>query len=116
MEINRITPSFAVSPQIRPEDLAAIARAGFRAVVNNRPDGEAPDQPPSAALEAEARRLGLAYSHIPITHGEMREADARALGRVLKAAKGPVLGFCRTGARSSRLWKLTQQLSGHAPL
>lgn len=112
MAITRLSPSFAVSPQIRPEDLAGIARAGFRAIVNNRPDGEEPGQPTSSQLEAEANRLGLRYRHIPIAHGEIREDDARALNDVLEGEEGPTLGFCRSGARSSNLWKLARQLPG----
>jgi len=40
------------------EELAAVARLGFRTVINNRPDGESFDQPPSAVM-AEAPRPWL---------------------------------------------------------
>ena len=40
MDIRKITDEFSVSPQIRVADVAAIAAAGFRAVICNRPDGE----------------------------------------------------------------------------
>ena len=48
MELKRINEHVSVSPQISPDDVAAIKAAGFVAIVNNRPDGESPDQPPSA--------------------------------------------------------------------
>ena len=105
-DIHRIAPAFAVAGQLRPDDLAAIAAEGFRTIVNNRPDGEAPDQPTSDALEAEARRLGLDYAYIPVVPGQIGPEHAQALGRFLRDAARPVLAFCRTGNRSASLWKL----------
>ncbi|MGZ8337572.1 MAG: TIGR01244 family sulfur transferase [Allosphingosinicella sp.] len=108
--ISRLSPDFAVAPQLRREDLAGIAASGFRTVVNNRPDGEAPDQPSSDEIEAAARQLGLDYIHIPIVPGQMDEAQARELDRFLSQAAAPVLAFCRSGNRSAQLWNLSRQL------
>ena len=44
MDIRKITATFSVTGQIAPADLPAIAQAGFRAIICNRPDGEAADQ------------------------------------------------------------------------
>lgn len=112
MSIAKLSSSFSVSPQLRLDDLAGIAAAGFRAVVNNRPDGEAPDQPGSLALEAEAKRLGLGYTHIPVIPGQMTEMQGRAFDQFLRGVDGPALGFCRTGTRSAGLWALTQARHG----
>lgn len=111
MEITRINPDFAVSSQLQRDDLRRLAKAGFRAIVNNRPDGEAPDQPNSQDIEVEARRLELDYIHIPIVPGEMTEAQARKLKRFLQGVPGPAVGFCRTGNRSTSLWKLAQKVT-----
>lgn len=40
MEIRRLTETYAVSPQIMPEDVATIRDEGFVRVVCNRPDGK----------------------------------------------------------------------------
>ena len=42
MDIRHVDESYYVSPQIAPEDVAAIAAAGFRAIISNRPDEEIP--------------------------------------------------------------------------
>ena len=108
MSITWIAPDYAVSPQLRPGDLPEIAAAGYYAIVNNRPDGEAPDQPSSEAIEAAARQLGLDYAYIPVMPGEVTSEAARRLDRFLAAAGGPVLAFCRSGSRSLQLWKLAR--------
>lgn len=112
MKIAQLSPGFSASPQIAHEDLPALAAAGFRAIVNNRPDAEAPDQPRSGELEAEARRLGLDYVHIPIVPGQIEEAQVQRLRAFLARAQGPVLGFCRTGTRATQLWALEQAPRG----
>ncbi len=109
MTITPLAPDFSVAPQIRPEDLGPLKRAGYRAVVNNRPDGEEPGQPRSAELRRAAELAGLRYTYIPIAPGQMTEADARALRRFLAEASGPVLAFCRTGSRSTKLWEQARQ-------
>ena len=45
MEIKTITDELSVTAQVRPEDLEMLAEKGFRTLICNRPDGEAPDQP-----------------------------------------------------------------------
>lgn len=108
MEITRLTEQLATAPQVRPEDLREIAESGFVGVINNRPDSEAPDQPSSLELEAEAKRLGLAYWHVPVVPGAMTDKDVHAFAAALDEVDGPVLAFCRTGNRSIALWKASQ--------
>ncbi len=114
MEITRHTPTFATSPQLHADDLSDCAARGFALIINNRPDGEEAGQPCSGDLAREAKRLGLGYAHIPIVPGQMTDLDAREMGDVLSAAKGPVLAFCRTGNRSQQLWNRAGEL-GLAP-
>jgi len=54
LELKRINDDISVSPQISPDDMPAVKAAGFVTVINNRPDGEAPDQPTSATMQAAA--------------------------------------------------------------
>ena len=106
-----VTPDFAVAPQIEPEDLAEAAARGFRLVINNRPDGEAPDQPPSAQMQAAAEAAGLAYRYIPVRGGP-GPAEVEAVLSALAEADGPVLAYCRSGTRSIVTWSIGQAASG----
>jgi uncharacterized protein (TIGR01244 family) len=111
MEFTRLSEQLSTSPQVRPGDLREIATLGYVGIINNRPDEEAPDQPSSLELEAEAKRVGLAYWHVPVVPGAMTDKDVRAFAAALDEADGPVLAFCRTGNRSAALWKASQALA-----
>ena len=111
MNIIKLDDTVAVAPQPSLEDLAEIAAAGFRGIINNRPDGEDAGQPSSAEIAAEARRLGLFYCHIPVRPGEATPDDARQFAGAMRDASGPVLAYCRSGNRARQLWQLAQQLS-----
>src|SRR5579859_5636724 len=104
-DFRKVTDAFSVAPQIAPADLAAAAAQGFTLVINNRPDGEAPDQPGSAQMEAAARAAGLDYVHIPVRGGPTLD-QVEAVQAAIAEAKGPVLAFCRSGTRSIVTWSL----------
>ncbi len=110
MDIMQHSPSFSATGQLQLGDLAECADHGFATIVNNRPDGEGDDQPTSAEISAEAKRLGLGYAYLPIVPGQMTDLDARAFGDILCASDGPVLGFCRTGKRAEALWQRASEL------
>ncbi|HVX80939.1 MAG TPA: TIGR01244 family sulfur transferase [Devosiaceae bacterium] len=109
MELKRINQHVSVSPQISPEDIPVIKAAGFTTIINNRPDGEAPDQPTSDAIEQAAQAAGLVYHYIPLgrdgVSADMIERTVDALER----SEGPVFCYCRSGTRSTTLWALSQK-------
>ena len=111
MEFTQVSEQLATTSQVRPAELSEIAAAGFVGIINNRPDAEAPDQPSSMELEAEAKRVGLAYWHVPVVPGAMTDKDVRDFAAALGEADGPVLAFCRTGNRSTALWKASHAAS-----
>jgi len=103
-----------VSGQIYPEEVAGLAEQGITMLVNNRPDGEEPDQPPGADIEAAAEAAGISYRHVPILRG-IGPADVEAMQEALRAAEGgQVLAFCRSGNRSALTWALAMRAEGLA--
>ena len=106
MDIRDITPGFAVSPQISKEDAEAIAASGFCKVINNRPDGEEDDQPSSMNIMNAVSNQGVGYLHIPISGSDISSRDIADFRNALQSAGGPVLAYCRSGMRSTKLWAL----------
>jgi uncharacterized protein (TIGR01244 family) len=110
-----LTPDFSVDGQLRPEDMRQAAEAGFTLVINNRPEGEEPGQPAGASMESAARAAGLDYAAIPVRPGQFPRALVDETRALIAAARGPVLAFCRSGARSTPLWALARASAGEAP-
>jgi len=107
VEIRKINAQVSVSGQIQAQELQQIADAGFKMIINNRPDGEAPGQPSNGELAEVAESLGLRWYHLPVTMKSMNSEDAKTLGELLQRAAGPVLAFCRSGRRSSLLYLMS---------
>jgi uncharacterized protein (TIGR01244 family) len=105
LPIHAVAPDVCVAGQLAPAAMAEVARAGFRSVVNNRPDFEyGPDQPTNAAIEAAARAAGLEYRFLPVGPAYQSPEEVAAFARLLNELPRPILAFCRSGARSAKLY------------
>ena len=103
-----------VSGQIRPEEVAGLAKQGVTMLINNRPDGEEADQPLAADIEAAAEAAGISYRHVPILRG-IGPADVETMQEALREAPGgQALAFCRSGNRSALTWALAMRAEGLA--
>lgn len=101
--------------QPSPKELAELARAGVRTVINLRSPVEAVDFDEAA----EAARLGLRYAPLPITGApDLDRSRVREFGRLLDAARreGGVLVHCASGNRVGAMVALDEALNRGRPL
>jgi sulfide:quinone oxidoreductase len=110
--INTVNSQFSVSGQITENDLDALAAAGVKSIVCNRPDGEASDQATVTEIELAARRVGIPVAYQPVVSGKMTEADIDEFLTNMETLPAPVHAYCRTGTRSMTLWSLCQRRIG----
>jgi uncharacterized protein (TIGR01244 family) len=105
LPLTPLTNDVCVAPQLEPAAMAQAAAAGFRSVINNRPDFEGgPEQPTSAAMAAAAQAAGLEYRHLPVNGGYQSPEEIEQFRQLLESLPRPILAFCRSGARSSKLF------------
>ena len=105
LPIREVGDDVFVAPQLDPASMAEAARAGFRSVINNRPDFEAgPDQPTHAAIAQAAQAAGLEYRFLPVNGAYQSPEEMAAFAALLSELPRPILAFCRSGARSTRLF------------
>ncbi len=106
LNTTRLSNELSVSPQLDAATMADAAAAGFRSVINNRPDFEGgPTQPTHASIEAAARAHGLEYAFLPVQPAVQTADEVARFGELLERLPKPVLAFCRTGTRSTKLFR-----------
>ena len=108
MEIKKLDEDVAILAQPNKVDVAELKRAGFAAVICNRPDDEAAGQPGFAEIAAEAARHGMQARYLPVVPAKITPADGAAFAALLAELPKPVAAYCRTGNRSETLWKLAR--------
>lgn len=108
----KITDKLSVAKQPAIAEFGEMAAAGFKAVINNRPDGEDQAQPGSVAEQHAAATAGMAYSHIPVTGATITAADVQTFQKAVDAVDGPVLAHCKGGTRSLSLYVIGEVLAG----
>ncbi len=112
MDIRQINDEYAVTGQITVKDLDEVKAMGFQSIVCHRPDEEEPDQPHFSDIAARAAELGIEVKHVPV--GRMGvDADAvTGMVDALDELPRPMLGYCRSGARSTAIYEKSQHLRG----
>lgn len=108
MDIRQLTPAFAVTPQIDPNDVPEIVAAGFKAVICNRPDEEIPIEVRCDVLKIAVEAAGIVFIENPIISGQMTLENVEAQAAAQAEVDGPVLAYCASGTRSSICWSLSQ--------
>ena len=110
MRVLELAPQVFVTGQMYEHDIRLAAKQGVRTIMNNRPDGEAPGQPLTAELAKVAEEAGVTYVDHPIILRSITREDVEEFGRVCEQLDRPLLIFCRSGARSTRMWELAEDL------
>lgn len=94
-----------IGGQPTQEELKQAAEAGYRTVINLRPEGEFTDWDEQAAVE----ELGLEYVSIPVAGAEglTRENAGRLRAELSRAGGRPLLVHCASGNRVGALLALS---------
>lgn len=108
MKVLELASQVYASGQLYEHDIRLAAEQGVRTIMNNRPDGEAPGQPLSADLEKITEELGMTYVYFPVDPRVITQDDAAAFATASSDLERPLLIFCRSGARSTRIWEMAE--------
>jgi uncharacterized protein (TIGR01244 family) len=112
MDIRPIDDEYSVSGQITVDDLDQIKAMGFQSIVCHRPDGESPDQTPFDDIATRAEELGLIVAHVPVGPMGVTEEAVQSMVDALDEFPRPMLGYCRSGARSTAIYQKTHHIRG----
>lgn len=104
---HRVSDRVATGGQPTPEQVAALADAGFNAVVNLREDAEFNDGPQFRA----AREAGIRFVRVPVS---MTNPTDASVGKFLAVTDEvelyPVYVYCAEGNRAAAYWMIRRVL------
>lgn len=102
-----ITAQFAIGPQIEVHDIEHLAKAGFRAIINARPDSEDGDFMRSEEVAGRVAAFGLRYIYTPTDNHEIFEQDAiDKFEQAMSSLPMPIFAHCKSGTRAAILWAM----------
>lgn len=113
MDIRPLSETYAVSPQITPDDIPVLAAAGFTLVICNRPDTEVPADLAAEALRPLVEAAGMGFVVNPVIGSALTMEMVEAQRAAIDGTEGKVFAYCASGNRSSIVWALA--LAGRQP-
>ena len=107
LEISRHHVFLSTAPQASPEDMVLVAKQGFASVMNNRPDFEHDaDQPTAQSVADAAHAAGMDFYDLPFSASRVTPELLVQFAQVVGQAKKPILLYCRSGARSTAIYRM----------
>lgn len=107
MDLRQLSPTIAVSAQIMPEDIAGLAKAGFKVLIINRPDEEVEPGLDHDVMARAAEAVGMTHRYLPFHPGQIT-SELITNFTAATAGRQPVIAYCRSGHRCTVLWALSQ--------
>ena len=105
VNFKNLDKDYAVSGQILPAQIPAVAAAGFKSIVCARPDNEDYGQPSFDEVAREAERAGIQIIHVPVS-GMVGQGAFMKFEQAMKQMPKPVLAYCRSGGRAASLYSM----------
>ncbi|WP_291391659.1 TIGR01244 family sulfur transferase [Devosia sp.] len=108
VNFKNLDKDYAVSGQILPAQIPAIAAAGFKSIVCARPDNEDHGQPSFDEVAREAEKAGLQIVHVPVS-GMVGQGAFMKFEQAMEQMPKPVLAYCRSGGRAASLYTMLKR-------
>ena len=111
MKFTILDNQVSISDQISTSDIADLIEEGIEIVVCNRPDREVAEQPNFDDIARICERFNVETHHIPFVGDQIEDPLVESFLDLLQSGK-KVHAYCRSGARSSKLWARTRSRQG----
>jgi len=115
MNYLQLNDQVSASGQLAIEDIDTLVQEKIELLVCNRPDDEDEGQLPYEEIAKAARAKGIETRLLAFSSYQIQNDDRDKLVDILCEKKRTHL-YCRSGARSKRLWRMANKIGcgGHA--
>ena len=114
MIYKQLNEQFSVSDQITVNDIPEIIEHNVDLIICNRPDNEEPNQPTYSDIKKAANKLGIKTALLDFSSYHINNIERDKLIPFIETGKKIHL-YCRTGSRSTRLWRAALCLTMSEP-
>ncbi len=111
MKVITLDDQVSISDQISSSDVADLKERGIEIVVCNRPDGEVAGQADFEDIAQACQDLGLESHYIAFVGDQIESVHVESFLKLLQSGR-KAHAYCRSGARSSKLWAQTRFRQG----
>jgi len=110
----KLNKQFSVSDQIDVDDIDELVAHGVQIIICNRPDNEEPNQPLFESIKKAAEAQSIETHLLDFSSYHIKDKHRDQLVPFINSNKKIHL-YCRTGSRSTRLWRSVIHLSMNKP-
>ncbi len=101
-----LSDEIAVGEIPSADEIAILARAGFRSLLNVQPEGEVERLLTAAEVAEGAAAAGMKYAHVPVASRRVPEEKVAAFAQAMVSLPRPIYACCYSGARAAAAWAL----------
>lgn len=101
-----LSDEIAVGEMPTAEEIAILAKAGFKAILSVQPEGEVGRLMSDAETSKAAQAAGMQYSHVPVATRRPNDAVVDAFSNAMSGLPRPIYACCYSGARAAAAWAL----------
>ena len=101
-----LSDEIAVGEIPSADEIAILARAGFRSLINVQPEGEVERLLSAADVAAGAEAAGMKYAHVPVASRRVPNDKVEAFAQAMISLPRPIYACCYSGARAAAAWAL----------
>ncbi|NNK77125.1 MAG: TIGR01244 family phosphatase [Litoreibacter sp.] len=114
MEPKKLSEEFSACAQLSTDEMPMVHALGYKTVLCNRPDGEEISQQLFEAIETAAKNAGLTVHYLPVVSGGPTAEEIEAFRNAYDSLPKPILAYCRSGGRSTKLYEAMKQMESDA--
>ncbi len=101
-----LSDEIAVGEMPTADEIAILAKAGFKSLLSVQPEGEVGRLLSAAETEKVTREAGVTYAHVPVATRRPGDDIVEAFAKTMAGLPRPIYACCYSGARAAAAWAL----------
>lgn len=101
-----LSDEIAVGEMPSVDEIAILAKAGFRSLLSVQPDGEVERLLTAAETARSAASSSMNFAHIPLASRRIPDETVAAFANAMITLPRPIYACCYSGARAAAAWAM----------